>query len=170
MEEEAESWTNTYGDVPPAFAVAVKKGSVHPRQIPDKETLRQKFVEDELDDYLQLVTSMLEEGKMRPSSNPFRFWNLRMKKFPTLSQLALKMLVIAPTSVECERTFSVAGLTDTELRNRLSTEHLDLLIFLKQNLKRADVMERFLNDAFKSVDSMAQANVEPQIVEEEEFA
>jgi len=52
-----------------------------------------------------------------------------------MSPRLLDLFLAAPaTSVASERVFSVAGDTGTATRNRMSPDHLDVLVFLHYNL------------------------------------
>ena len=48
------------------------------------------------------------------------------------------LLTIKPTSVEPERAFSIMGYFLTRLRNRMSDETLDAMVFLRQYYKNLD--------------------------------
>jgi hypothetical protein len=63
-------------------------------------------------------------------SNPLAWWKLKEFKYPELAKLARKVLAIPATSAPSERMFSVAGLTATKLRNRLSGDTVSLLVWL----------------------------------------
>jgi hypothetical protein len=73
------------------------------------------------------------------TSDPMLWWAdyVRQKdglsKSP-LAQLAAIFLAAPATSVASERVFSVAGDTGTATRNRMSPDHLDMLVFLRYNL------------------------------------
>nr|CAG8529089.1 14384_t:CDS:2 [Entrophospora candida] len=54
--------------------------------------------------------------------NPLMWWCTHKETFPSLSELAKDYLAIQSTSVPCEQSFSVAGLTISKLRNRLDPE------------------------------------------------
>ena len=52
-----------------------------------------------------------------------------------LDKMNKTLLTIKPTSVEPERAFSIMGYFHTKLRNRLSDEALDAMVFLRQHYK-----------------------------------
>ena len=60
------------------------------------------------------------------------------KKSPILIILAKKYLAIPSSSVPSERLFSDAGQQITLLRNRLSSQSVDHVLFLKWNKKFVD--------------------------------
>ena len=55
--------------------------------------------------------------------------------FPLLSNLAFTMLSLPVSNAAVERVFSSVNLIKTKLRNKLSTEDVAKLIFVKQSLK-----------------------------------
>ena len=59
--------------------------------------------------------------------DPLTWWKDEQKKFPVLASLARKYLC---TSVPSERPFTQGGNIVNTLRNRLSAQHVNLLIFL----------------------------------------
>ncbi|CAF0834218.1 unnamed protein product [Adineta steineri] len=66
--------------------------------------------------------------------DPFAFWNLHSNKLKFLSSLARKNLIIPSTSVPSESTFSVAAYLGRKERNRLTSENLCMLVFLKDKI------------------------------------
>ncbi|CAJ0852784.1 11414_t:CDS:2 [Entrophospora sp. SA101] len=69
---------------------------------------------DEVEKYLLLA----KENEC----NPLMWWCTYKETFPFLSELAKDYLAIQSTSVPCEQSFSVTGLTISKLRNRLDPE------------------------------------------------
>ncbi|CAH2090111.1 unnamed protein product [Euphydryas editha] len=61
---------------------------------------------------------------------PIEYWNHSEN---SLKVIALKYLCIPATSTPAERIFSKAGLIMTDRRSRLSSEHLNELLFINQN-------------------------------------
>lgn len=68
-------------------------------------------------------------------SNPLKWWKDNENQYPNLSKLAKRYLAVQATSVASERVFSTAGDIVTSQRAALSTENVDILIFLKKNMK-----------------------------------
>jgi len=64
---------------------------------------------------------------------PLKWWSENEKKYPKLAIIAKRVLSVPATSVPSERIFSSAGLIVTKLRNRLSPEIVDQIIFLNKN-------------------------------------
>ena len=60
------------------------------------------------------------------------------RKPERLEKLYKALLTIKPTSVEPERAFSIMGYFLTRLRNRMSDETLDAMVFLRQYYKNLD--------------------------------
>ena len=52
-----------------------------------------------------------------------------------------KYLSVPATSVPAERVFSMAGLVVNRLRARLTSEHVDMLVFLRKNYHNYDSYE-----------------------------
>lgn len=94
-------------------------------------SLRSSIVEEifidcttsEVDRYL----STQREGK---EIDPLIYWESNLRVYPKLAKLARLVLPIQATSVQSERTFSLAGLVDTPRRNRLSDESFSSNILL----------------------------------------
>lgn len=63
----------------------------------------------------------------------FNFWADNKKKFPHLSNLAIRVLSIPASSAPIERVFSRGGIIMRPHRARLGAETLSKLIFLKCN-------------------------------------
>ena len=80
------------------------------------------------------ITSYLEYPSMEPDTNPLEWWKLENGRFPNLAYLAKKYLCICGTSIPSERIFSKAGHVANNLRNRLTPENVNKLVFLSKNL------------------------------------
>jgi len=63
--------------------------------------------------------------------DPLTWWSSHQKNFPILSAIAKNHLAIQSTSVACEQSFSIAGLTISKLRNRLDSETARAILCLK---------------------------------------
>ena len=64
------------------------------------------------------------------NEDPLEWWMENKRRFPVLYKLALKYLCIPATSVSSERVFSTAGDIVTASRSCLSTENVNMLLFL----------------------------------------
>lgn len=71
--------------------------------------------------------------RMDPDAKPLEWWRENQLKFPKIAHVARKVLSIPATSVPSERIFSSAGRLVNKLRNRLSSELVDNIIFLNKN-------------------------------------
>lgn len=81
----------------------------------------------------------LFEPNIELDSDPLLWWKVNENKFPPLSKVAKKYLVVQATSLASERVFSTAGDVVTSQRACLSEEHVDTLIFLKMNLPKFNI-------------------------------
>ncbi|CAL9708203.1 unnamed protein product [Knipowitschia caucasica] len=86
----------------------------------------QEKVEAELKLYLSLPIISAE-------ADPLSWWKTHMDEMPLLSKVA-KYMCIPATSVPSERVFSTSGHIVCPQRSRLSTENVNILTFLHQNL------------------------------------
>jgi hypothetical protein len=87
----------------------------------------------------QQVTAELLKYRAEPdapiTSCPLEWWRDNQQHYPLLSKLARIYLCVPATSVPSERLFSCAGDLVTAQRSLLSGENVDMLIFLKKNMK-----------------------------------
>lgn len=67
--------------------------------------------------------------------DPLIWWREHESSLPLLAVLARKYLCVPATSVPSERVFSTAGDILTAQRASLDSEKVDMLIFLKKNMK-----------------------------------
>lgn len=85
-----------------------------------------------LSDAIVDVRQYVEKPNIPRSEDPILYWTRNQNQ---LKEIALKYLSIPGTSTPSERLFSIAGQTVTEKRSRLSADHIDALLFIKQNHK-----------------------------------
>ena len=64
-----------------------------------------------------------------------KWWEASENRYPNVAKLAKSYLSIPGTSVPCERTFFVAGMTMTKLPSNLDPTTLDEIIFINKNMK-----------------------------------
>ena len=87
----------------------------------------------------QVVEEEIQLYKMAPviaiDSNPLDWWKAHEQSYPHLAKLAKRYLAVQATSVASERVFSTAGDVVTAQRNALDPDNVNMLIFLKKNLK-----------------------------------
>lgn len=86
----------------------------------------------EIDMYRNLPLATDEEF------NIMSWWRNQSAKLPRLSQIARYILSVPASSAPSERNFSVAGLTVSKLRNKLSPKNVDDLLFLRSNMDLLD--------------------------------
>ena len=67
-------------------------------------------------------------------SDPLQWWSNHRDEFPIIATLAKKYLCVCGTSVPSERLFSKGGHKIGDLRNRLSPDTVNMLIFLAKKL------------------------------------
>lgn len=72
----------------------------------------------------------LNQSVISRNTNPFQYWQTLKYAYPTLFRIAMKYLSVVATSVPSERLFSKAGVIKSDLRNRLTGEKLNALLFL----------------------------------------
>ena len=80
------------------------------------------------------VTSYLDYPSLAPDTNPLEWWKPENGRFPNLACLAKKFLCICSTCVPSQRDFSSSGHIANSLRNRLTLNNVNKLIFLSKNL------------------------------------
>lgn len=66
-------------------------------------------------------------------ADPLEWWKKNEYRFPRVAYLAKCILAVPATSVPSERIFSSAGLVLSKLRNRLTSDIVDSIIFLNKN-------------------------------------
>uniref|UniRef100_A0ABD2X0B7 HAT C-terminal dimerisation domain-containing protein n=1 Tax=Trichogramma kaykai TaxID=54128 RepID=A0ABD2X0B7_9HYME len=84
---------------------------------------------DNLNNYIELG-QYLSMPKIDRSENPVKYWSKKKGAFPLLSQIALKYIGVVATTVLSERLFCLAGNTKTDVRNRSTPSHLNMLMFM----------------------------------------
>lgn len=114
IKEEKHSMDDLFGDV---FITNIEKPpSVHDR--------------------IQSELSLCKTRAPAPlQSNPLEWWKVHQSNYPFLSRMAKYYLGIPATSVPSERVFSAAGEIVCAQRASLSGDNIDMLIFLKSNLR-----------------------------------
>ena len=87
----------------------------------------------------ELIEKEVLQYKSEPAlpldADPLQWWRENRFRFQHLARLAQMYLAIPGTSVPSERVFSVAGDICTAQRASLTRENMDMLIFLKKNMK-----------------------------------
>jgi hypothetical protein len=72
------------------------------------------------------------------------FWKCAyvMKNFPSLAKLARSLFSLVPSSSASERNFSTFSFIHTKLRNRLLTDKVQKLVFIKGNSSKLSSVEK----------------------------
>ncbi|CAB4428209.1 unnamed protein product [Rhizophagus irregularis] len=83
---------------------------------------------DEISSYWNLACASLDIA-------PLEWWKAHETEYPLLSKVAQNHLSIMATSVPCEQLFSIAGLTITKSRNRLTGNSARAILCLKSWLE-----------------------------------
>lgn len=78
---------------------------------------------------------LFEKGIKRP----LVFWNMAAMHYPTLSNLAIKLLQIPASSAQIERIFSSWSYVHSLSRNRLTFERSKKLLYVYYSLRISDV-------------------------------
>ena len=91
---------------------------------------KQYFIFEIAQQEIQTYRDMPKHSKF---STPFLFYEMNRDKFPNLSVLATKYLVIQATSVASERVFSTSGDIESAERSCIDPDSLDAMVFLKKN-------------------------------------
>ena len=80
------------------------------------------------------ISRYKSESSLNLREDPLKWWRLYHHSFPHLADAAQKYLAIVATSTTSERLFSTAGNIITAKRSALSTENVNKLVFLHENL------------------------------------
>ena len=81
------------------------------------------------------ISRYKSESSLNLREDPLKWWRLYHHSFPHLADAAQKYLAIVATSTTSERLFSTAGNIITTKRSALSTENVNKLVFLHENLR-----------------------------------
>ncbi len=75
----------------------------------------------------------MKQSVLPKDTDVFQWWRANQNSLLILSRMSRKYLSIPATSVSSERLFSDAGNQITPKRNRLSSEIVSKLLFVKRN-------------------------------------
>ena len=95
------------------------------------------------DEYTKFLDKSSMPSKEVPALTSIKKEMQYYESYPKSKPQRLELLdkafrTIKPTSVEPERAFSIMGYFCTKLRNRMSDETLDAMVFLRQHYKDLD--------------------------------
>lgn len=84
------------------------------------------------------VERFLNESQPGPHASMAKWWNEKQFTYPKLFKIAMKFIIIRPSSVSAESTFSIASWFVPPKRNRLSCESIVALMFLHHYYQDSD--------------------------------
>ena len=73
--------------------------------------------------------------------------------YPMLANVAKIALCCPGSQIECERVFSLCGLTVSLLRNRMTTDNLAQIVYLTKNTKQLAAMQHILSKTHGSINT-----------------
>ncbi len=76
----------------------------------------------------------LGEPTTSQEDKPLQYWRINKVCFPTLAQMLRSYLSASCSSVESERQYGSVSDIVNENRNRLETDYVEKLLFIKKNL------------------------------------
>lgn len=80
------------------------------------------------------VCTYLSEQTIPKRDDPLHYWKEHADQFPSLAALAAQYLCAPCSSVESERLFSSVSNILDESRNRLKSDKVEMLVFIKKNI------------------------------------
>jgi hypothetical protein len=83
----------------------------------------------------ELDLYLADETRIDNSMNVLNYWNLNKSLYPTLAQIAKRVLAIPATNTTVERLFSHSGSTVTNRRTGLDADKVNNLLFIKRNIR-----------------------------------
>ena len=118
------------------------EGPPAPKKLKGLGAILKKSIKDKAsDEHLSSCQKVVRERQrylhlptVNPDTDPLLWWKDESKHLPFLATLARKYLCLCGTSVPSERLFSKAGLIVSGLRNCLSPNNVNMLVFLARNM------------------------------------
>jgi hypothetical protein len=96
-------------------------------------------IEKEFDDYLKMA-------KPSKNSSILEWWKTNSARLPSLSKLARSYLAIPASSTSSERMFSIAGNIINCRRTNLTSETVNKLVFVRDNIQKVKITKWNLKD------------------------
>lgn len=87
------------------------------------------IIKEEVASYLMAASGITVDG------DPLTWWKCNECKYPHIAKMARCYLAVPGSSVPSKRVFLTAGDIVTATRSTLSPDNVDILVFLKKNLK-----------------------------------
>jgi hypothetical protein len=103
-------------------------------QDPSQKTIFDDYFDDVPQQQDDELAKYLNIPNVASNVDPLSWWRDRQDELPILAILANKYLCLSATSVPSERLFSDVGNHITLKRNRLSSNVISNLLFLKRNM------------------------------------
>ena len=124
----------------PQLSVMEKRRTafMEPSPSPEPEAQQQPLTpEMEYKNYVAMrIPRQRDKAGREVPLNPLCWWRDHRTEFPILSQMAIDVLSVPAMSSECERVFSQGKLTITSQRHRMKGATLEMLLCLKDWLKK----------------------------------
>lgn len=76
------------------------------------------------------LKQFFDQSRIKRQESAVKYWETMSLTFPLLYKIGQKYTSLIGTSIPSERVFSTARLIKSDLRNRLTGEHLNRLVFL----------------------------------------
>jgi hypothetical protein len=105
------------------------------------------------------------KGLVQGKSHPYAWWRGKVSEYPLLRPLALRVFSLAASSAASERAFSGEGFIHNKLRNRLKSETVTKLHFIRSNACVLDQFETEVADDGELSDGVAEEMVEQDVIE-----
>lgn len=135
---------------------------------------------DEMDDatYAQFkAAAMVELKRFRTSApdfnkmayaNVLKWWRANAHTYPILAEIARIVFAVPGSHIECEFVFSMTGSLSRHLRNRMSVQSMEALVFLRKNMDPIAEMMALMSKAHgETAFSKAKADLN---IEDSDFA
>lgn len=87
------------------------------------------------------------------------FWKLDGSDYPFLKKLAIQVFSMATSSSASERNFSTFGFIHSKLRNQLSVDRVEKLVYIKTN---SNILSKADQDTVSDSDSVATEELEDE--------
>jgi hypothetical protein len=89
-----------------------------------------------------------EERRSNGRYNPLNWWGLPSTKYELLQHFAKVLLSVPTSSASSERSWSIHAFIHTKLRNRLTPERVNKLVFVYTNIARRAEVNHIMFELF----------------------
>jgi hypothetical protein len=107
------------------------------------------------------LTDLHHDASWEWVKEPVIFWQLHYDDNPPLSRLADRILHTLANSVPCERNFSAINFVHSLVRNRLTPERVDKLLYIQIN-RRTLYREIIVKDKYDEEEELVTMEEEPE--------